>query len=70
MTAPQPREYRRIGPHNGMLLVETPRPEGGTYYITGRIDVSGGPLSPQALDVMFGLLERELDGRINPRPEV
>lgn len=61
MTTPA-RKFRRIGPYDGVLAVETPRPDGGTYYLTASTDPAG--LSEQAIETMFELLESNLTAQI------
>lgn len=72
---PPPRTFRRVGPHSGWIVVETPHPDGGYYYTRAHLDPDA---SEQAFDVAFEMLETELaesidnggaDVRPGPAPE-
>lgn len=64
-----PRQYRRIGPHyagagKNVIVVETPRPDGGTYYLRAYLDADA---YPDALKLAFQQLEASLEQRIIDR---
>ena len=61
-----PRQYRRIGPHHAgagqnVIVVETPRPGGGVYYLRAYV---GAGAYPDAVKLAFQELEAALELRI------